>query len=98
VRKKQKLNTAKNQTKVPQKAKVNLVGSIVLCNFAPVKWLINETVILHLGSNGTTPDELLRQTRKAAQPGYRRQSHLRPLRHDVRPTSTGFGLNRQSGV
>jgi hypothetical protein len=38
VRKKQKLNTAKNQTKVPQKAKVNLVGSIVLCNFAPVKW------------------------------------------------------------
>jgi hypothetical protein len=29
VRKKQKLNTAKNQTKVPQKAKVNLVDSIV---------------------------------------------------------------------
>ncbi len=72
--------------------------SIIISIFAPVKWLINETVILHLGSNATTPDELLRQTRKAAQSGYRRQSHLRPLRHDVRPTSTGFGLYRQSGV
>ena len=33
--KKQKLNTTKIQIKIPQKAKVNLAVSIIICNFAP---------------------------------------------------------------
>jgi hypothetical protein len=34
-RKNQKRNAPKNQNKIPQKAKANLVVSIILCNFAP---------------------------------------------------------------